>query len=116
MASLRVLGWPDGRLPDKNVLLEHMLKRVEYEYADHLAEHGSMPGKWCRECQCICARAAVDDEDSSDSSTDGSGDGTTAGVAEQDMEQDADGIDDQLCSDDDGSDMADDSCSAGAAA
>jgi hypothetical protein len=57
-ASLRALGWPDGRLPGKKVLLEHMLKRVEYEYADHLASHSYEPGEWCDECQCICARAS----------------------------------------------------------
>ena len=35
-ASLRALGWPDGRLPGKKALLDHMLRRAEFEYTEHL--------------------------------------------------------------------------------
>ena len=64
VASLRALGWPDGRLPGKKVLLEHMLTRAEYEYAEHLFDHGLEPGEWCDVCQCICARVDGDESES----------------------------------------------------
>ena len=37
--------------------MQHMLHRVEQEYAEHLLEHGYMPGQWCDMCKCICAPA-----------------------------------------------------------
>ena len=54
-AAVATLGWP--RLPSAKRLLQHMLQRAEHEYADHLLEHGYMPGQWCDECKCICAPA-----------------------------------------------------------
>ena len=63
-ASLRALGWPEGRLPGKTVLIEHMLTRVEFEYAEHLYDHSLEPGEWCDVCQCICARVGDDDSES----------------------------------------------------
>jgi len=89
--SLRALGWPDGRLPGKKVLLEHMLKRVEYEYADHLCSHSYEPGEWCEECQCSCARidTADDDDgggDDGSSSTDDDDDNAHACVGDDSLE------------------------------
>ena len=54
-AALSALGWP--RLPSAKRLKQHMLQRVEHEYAEHLLEHGYMPRQWCDECKCICAPA-----------------------------------------------------------
>ena len=58
-ASLRALGWLDGRLPGKKVLLEHMLTRVEYEYAEHLFDHGLEPGEQLPESGATCASASA---------------------------------------------------------
>ena len=55
VAAVAALGWP--RLPNAKRLKQHMLQRVEHEYAEHLLEHGYMPGRWCDECKCICAPA-----------------------------------------------------------
>ena len=74
-ASLRALGWPDGRLPDKKVLLEHMLTRAEYEYAEHLYDHAYESGEWCEGCQCICARVFVVPSEGESDSTDDDGGG-----------------------------------------
>ena len=53
-AALTALGW-GGQLPTCKALLEHMLHRAEYEYAEHLLDHKFTPGKWCVECVCFCA-------------------------------------------------------------
>ena len=55
-AALARLGWPQG-LPTSRRLKQHMLKRVEHEYSEHLLEHGYTPGQWCDECKCICTHA-----------------------------------------------------------
>ena len=108
-ASLCALGWPDGHLPGKKVLLEHMLKRVEYEYADHLFSHSYEPGEWCDECQCICARVDGDDSESDSADDD---DDCVDDVCAEDP---ADDVDDwaYLYSSDDETDFPAGSCSAG---
>ena len=42
------------------MLLEHLLKRTEFEYAEHLLGHSDTPGEWCIECMCFCAGARDD--------------------------------------------------------
>ena len=51
--ALTGMGW--SGLPAAAELKQHMLRCVEYEYAEHLHLHGFMPGEWCDECRCICA-------------------------------------------------------------
>lgn len=93
-ASLCALGWP-GCLPDKKTLLEHMLVRVEFEYAAHLYSHER--GEWCDECHCICAQIAGDSDDES-----ASADGADAQCVGDDCEMDAvDELDDWGYSTDD---------------
>ena len=59
-AALQARGWPDGRLPSKKELLEHILWRVEYEYAEHLHDHSFTPGERCEACNVVCACSAFD--------------------------------------------------------
>ena len=54
--ALAELGWT--ALPTARELKRHMLRCIEYEYAEHLHLHGFMPGEWCDECRCICAGGA----------------------------------------------------------
>ena len=68
-AAFAALGW-DGQ-PTRQVLLEHMLCRVEHEYAQHLLDHKFTPGEWCRECKCFCAGRQNTDNSEDDDTSDG---------------------------------------------
>ena len=88
-ASLRALGWPEGRLPGRQALLAHMLDRVEYEYAEYLYFKHKYKG--------------------GDSMSDSDSDGGDAGMSVGDS---SDLFDDADLGDDDETDLAAGFCSA----
>ena len=108
-ASLRALGWPEGCLPGKPALLEHLLLRVEHEYAEHCF-HDHVPGKRCSTCSFDFKKFAdltmpmrlMNDSDSDDACGDDGGA----------VDQDSDGIGGDAHDTDDETDISAGFCSA----